>query len=453
MWIHIGIFLAFGILFFLSRGFFSKSGSYLAGHLPDFLTISKKQMCLALVLLFAANGVGLFVTISRAAETDTAKAGYLIRPEKGEGNVQEELVVTDGENKESIAVDVMEQPYTEEELSVMLDTALQSLDERILGENESFERIEYPMELVTVMEELPVVIEWNTSQPIYLDWEGNIGEDIPEEGASVELTGEMTLEESIWTAEADLAQTKYSRTYQRSVTVFPEKKSGSEAFVRDVNRALKKLQKGDAIYQYLPESLNGKTLFWSRAADRTGLWIVAFAGIVGLLLILSEKSRQNQKEKEFKRQMLLDYPGIIQKLILLMRAGVSSRRAIRKIALDYKRETERGKDRRKAYDEILRTYYEMEQGMSEEEAYQRLGARCEIAEYRTLSTLLIQNLKRGSGQFFPMMEQERIRALAERKKSALILGEEAGTKLLMPMMVMLLLVLMILLVPSFFSIY
>ena len=91
MWIHIGIFLAFGILFFLSRGFFSKSGSYLAGHLPDFLAISKKQICLVLVLLFAANGVGLFVTISRAAEIDTAKAGYLIRPEIGRASCRERV--------------------------------------------------------------------------------------------------------------------------------------------------------------------------------------------------------------------------------------------------------------------------------------------------------------------------------------------------------------------------
>ena len=84
-------------------------------------------------------------------------------------------------------------------------------------------------------------------------------------------------------------------------------------------------------------------------------------------------------------------------------------------------------------------------------AYERFGIRCNLVEYRTLSTLLIQNLKKGSSRFLPSLEEECRQAFQERKRRALIAGEEAGTKLLAPMILMLLVVLMILMVPSFLS--
>lgn len=481
MWIHIGIFLIFGILFLLSRGFFSKSGAYLAGRLSPFILVSKKQMRMLLLLVFAANALGTCVTVYDRLSTDTAAEGYLVRPKKGEGSYEEELIVSDGEKQESIVVEVKEEPYTEAEVISMLDEALAALDENILGENQSFARIEYPMNLMTELDGMPVTIDWNTSQPIYLDWEGKLGEEIPTDGVQVEITGILTLKESVnvISGSADEysdgnAETgskkenetevesedgnaddpeKYAREYQRTVTVFPENKGEDAAFGNAVSEAVENYEQSEGEYQYLPNELDGKKLQWSRPSEQTGVWIVFFVGIIGILLILSEKSRRDEKEKQIKRQMVLDYPGIIQKLVLLMRAGVSSRRAIRKIALDYRCDIEQGKERRRAYEEILRTYYEMEQGVSEEEAYRHLGNRCELLEYRTLSTLLVQNLKKGSGQFFAMMEQECSRAFEERKKCALIQGEEAGTKLLMPMMIMLVIVLLILIVPSFLSLY
>lgn len=464
MWVHTGVFAVYGILFLISRGFFSKTGAYLAGKLPEFLALTKKQIRMVLILVFSFNCLGFFVTLAGLMGNDTLSEGYLVRREKGGGSYQEELVVSDGEKQENIVVEILEEPYTEAEIIQMLDEVLGSLDEEILGENDTFDRIEYPLNLMTTVDGTPVTIDWNTSQPIYLDWEGTLGEEIPAEGAELEIRAQLSVdginvlrsqdgaELQNKTEIIDESVTAYTREYKRTVRVYPEKKSEAESFVRDVGNAVDQLKQQKGAYQYLPQELDGKALSWSRPTDLTGVWFVFFGILIGTLLILSQKSRKEQREKDLRRQMLLDYPGIIQKLVLLMRAGVSCRRAIRKLALDYKCDLEQGKAHRRAYEEILRIYYEMEQGIPEEEAYYHLGLRCEIPEYRTLSTLLIQNLKKGSGQFFPMMEQECVQAFEARKKHALVLGEEAGTKLLGPMMVMLLIVLLILIVPSFLSI-
>jgi len=65
--------------------------------------------------------------------------------------------------------------------------------------------------------------------------------------------------------------------------------------------------------------------------------------------------------------------------------------------------------------------------------------------------LLVQNLKKGNKNLMEMLERESASAFEERKRLAKILGEKAGTKLLLPMGSMLVIVFVILLVPAFLS--
>lgn len=66
-------------------------------------------------------------------------------------------------------------------------------------------------------------------------------------------------------------------------------------------------------------------------------------------------------------------------------------------------------------------------------------------------SLLSQNLKKGSRGLVELLEQEAENGMEERKSLARKLGEEAGTKLLLPMLLMLILVIVILMVPAILS--
>lgn len=485
MWIHILIFLIFCELFFLSKGFFSKAGAFLAGKFPDFLQVTEKQLRLCLLVIFCGNVLGFFVSFMAYLESDTVKDGYLVRNEKGEGSYEEELVVSDGKSSQKIHIVVEEVPYTEEELQQFLDDAISTMDERILGENETLARVEYPLHLMVEIEGTPVTVEWNTDQPVYLDWEGAIGEDVPNEGVQVHLTGELYAGE-------------FMRLYEKVVTVYPEHLPEDEALVREIEKQLCQSSEADIEYQQLPKEAGGKKLTWSKLYAQDGWLITGMAVLAGVLVIISEKSREKEARQKIEREMLRDYPLILNKLVLFMRAGVSNRMAIQRIVVEYQREKMasvgnlkpnhgklgnrnliKDKMRRKcndkekyiermmnhwnlsdksiqvvertAYEELSRLYFEMEQGIPEAMAYERFGIRCDLMEYRTLATLLIQNLKKGSSRFLPTLEEECRQAFEERKRRALIAGEEAGTKLLVPMVMMLMVVLMIIMVPSFLS--
>lgn len=431
MWIHILIFICYGILFLRARGFFSRSGAYLTGKLPSFFKLNRKQLSVFLITVFCGNMIGTVLTGVWLAENGDGL--QFLKREKD--TYSEELYVTDGSYREKLDVEVGTEPYTEEEKHNLLKQTADHLGENILGENQSLERVEYPLHLMTEIPGTAIQVQWSTDQPLMLDWEGQIGEEVPEEGVWVHLEAELFLDE-------------VSRIYETEVYVYPEKRTEEEQFIKNVREQIAEQNKKKGEYLYLPEEVNGKTLSWTKANGQQGLFLTGMAVVIGILLILCEKSRKKQELEKRKREMQNDYPLILNKMILLMQAGMSSRRAIRKIALDYQSDRKEGKEKRDGYEELFRIYQEMEQGIPEEETYRRLANRCDLLCYRTLSTLLIQNLKKGSSYFILGLRQECTTAFAERKSRAQILGEEAGTKLLLPMGCMLLIVLVIILVPS-----
>ena len=71
--------------------------------------------------------------------------------------------------------------------------------------------------------------------------------------------------------------------------------------------------------------------------------------------------------------------------------------------------------------------------------------------YIRFGALLSQNLRRGTKGLTDLLKMEAIQAFEERKTQARKLGEEAGTKLLLPMFLMLTVVLIIVIVPAFLT--
>ena len=151
--------------------------------------------------------------------------------------------------------------------------------------------------------------------------------------------------------------------------------------------------------------------------------------------------------------MMTDYPHLINRLVLLNAAGLSMRKSFAQVRCDYEESLRRGEPARPGYEEIVRACREMEHGVPERQAYLNIGQRTPLPEYKTFSTLLVQNLMKGGDGMARLFRKEADRAFEERKKRAKILGEEAGTKLLMPMILLLLVVMVILMVPALLAFF
>lgn len=86
------------------------------------------------------------------------------------------------------------------------------------------------------------------------------------------------------------------------------------------------------------------------------------------------------------------------------------------------------------------------------ECYEAFGRRCESPVYRKFGMLLSQNLRKGTKGLTNLLQREAQEAFEERKNMAKKLGEEAGTKLMIPLFLMLAVVFVIVTVPAFLTI-
>ena len=199
----------------------------------------------------------------------------------------------------------------------------------------------------------------------------------------------------------------------------------------------------------LPDSLGEKEIVWQEIIeDSSGYFLLLILFSAGVLYWGCGRELDRKLECR-KRELLLDYPEIVNKLALYMGAGMTIRNAFFKMGEDYKKQSNQRK--RYVYEEIAMVCYELQSGRSETEAYDYLGKRCQVQAYMKLSALLSQNIRKGSNDLLQMLRQEADNAFTERKGLAKKLGEEAGTKLLLPMMIMLCIVMVIIIIPAYFS--
>ena len=149
--------------------------------------------------------------------------------------------------------------------------------------------------------------------------------------------------------------------------------------------------------------------------------------------------------------MLSDYPQMVSQLVLYMEAGMTMRNIFGKLSASYLREKKKGGPDRYLYEEILITNRELSSGTSELSAYEHFGIRCGGQQYARLCTLLSQNLKKGNRELLTLLREESKNAFLERMDRARKAGEEAGTKLLMPMILMLVIVMVIIMIPAYLA--
>ena len=129
---------------------------------------------------------------------------------------------------------------------------------------------------------------------------------------------------------------------------------------------------------------------------------------------------------------------------------MSIKGAWERIVRDYQ-ETKRAEKKHYVYEEMMVSVYEMENGMAEARAYELFGKRTGLLQYMKFCTMIVQNLRKGSEDLLVLLEYEVDDAFRERKEAAKALGEEAGTKLLMPMMLMLVIVFAMILYSAFYN--
>lgn len=360
----------------------------------------------------------------------------------GEGDKTEEYELTiEGElENETFQIEVEEQEYTHEEVQQLFEAVMDELDIVILGENESLNRIENDMNLVTSLEGYPVQIQWDLDSYEVMGIDGKIKEDkVTEEGTLVKVRGTISYGDE-------------KTLYVRNMMVFAPTRTGIDKLIYDIQQEIQvreETTREDESFS-LPEEIDGKVLQWSQKKEAHWYYVLLIGVVCAVYLVYQEREKVRQKEKQRREELVRQYPGMISKFTMLLGTGTTVKNAWEKIVQNYELQKEQ-LGRQEVYEEMLLTLREMQGGVSEAEAYEKFGKRCGITIYVKFGAMLAQNLRKGSKGISDILRMEAIQSFENRKSTAKRLGEEAGTKLLMPMMAMLLVVLIMVMVPAFLT--
>lgn len=389
--------------------------------------------------MIAANTLALMLFISGPQ----GKVEEISRNAYGKGKKAEELEVTAGKNikKKKVTVEVQEQKYTEEERKKNFEKAVKQLDVLILGENREKDHVDHDLNLVKKLPDLPIAVEWELDRYDVMNVYGEIqSARVSEEGTKVRLRGTLSYEGEEF-------------PYLTEVIIYPQKTTEEEALIEKIQNLVSEQDERtrEEATVKLPGKVDGSKITWRRSGDNRG-YVILLLGIVVSVSLYALKKQEEKKTKTMEQEQLIrDYPEIVSKMVLLLGAGMTVRNAWKKVVTDYNRQKEIF-GTRKAYEEMSSTLYEIQGGVTEAEGYERFGRRCALPQYLKLGALLSQNLKKGTSGLTGLLKTEAAQAFEERKNTARKVGEEASTKLLLPMFLMLAIVLVIVIVPAFLSV-
>lgn len=176
------------------------------------------------------------------------------------------------------------------------------------------------------------------------------------------------------------------------------------------------------------------------------LFMIILGPIAGIVIYILADSLQEEQFKKRAKAIKYDFPEFLTQLVLLLNAGLTLERAWGKILEHVKKETVLAT-------EMEKTYKDMQNNKSISKCLNDLSRRCKVKEINKFTSIVLQNVNKGSADMVFMLQQLSDECWVERKLAARQKGEEASSKLLFPMMLMLIAVFSIVLVPAMMQMF
>lgn len=252
--------------------------------------------------------------------------------------------------------------------------------------------------------------------------------------------------------EAKYLKTQYhSAPYRIYVGIVPRELSRYESLLLQLQQAITAEDEGSLGENMLslPTEIDGQRIYYSEHEDRSYLLLPLLGVIAAMAIYMRQGQARRTEKKQREALLMLDYSELVSKLMVYIGAGLTVRNALETISQHFDALIARGiKADRPLYQELRTMIIQFRRNMPESEIYLSFGRRVNLKPYTKLVSLIEQNRMNGARNLRAMLELEMEDAFEQRKTTARRLGEEAGTKLLLPLFIMLGIVMIIVIVPA-----
>lgn len=382
--------------------------------------ICESLICLILVLMFVvvyllkSSGGEDIKRIKRPSE-DMPESKYYL--------------TADGDIKENINLLIGSKEYTKKEAYKLFDKRKDDCIKRMLNKNESLDKVNTSLNIEDVEYSDGMLAQWQVQGEV-INYDGSINIDVID---SNKVSSEMIL---------TISYKDFSKDYKVDITVGNVKQSIQDKVQNYIDE-----QDRTSDYVVLPEELDEEKIGFRSKKNILWIFILGIGVLYAFAMFFLRDLDIKDKLRDRHEEMVSDYPKILNKFVLLLRAGLGNVKALERIILEY---DARG-EYRYAYEEIKYMLYRIRLGEGEEKAYENYAKRCNEMCYSKFAGMLAENLRRGNLNLGDELSDELNKAWKERENVLRIKGERVGTKLVIPMILILIITLVMIVVPAFMS--
>lgn len=332
-----------------------------------------------------------------------------------------------------VTLRVRPQSLTEFQKKAFLKDCKNRLSKEILGNNKDPDHVIHNLDLKREDSIYPIHIDWSSNQPRFLEEDGTVHRIALNKPIEVDLIAKLTLQDC-------------EEEQIHKITILPPQED--KELEEELDDALEQVTKE------LNNNTYGRNLSLpSKLTENTSLrWYVQnsipffpFIVMALLLIVLIYKRRYFRMERElqkYRESMKREYPDFINKVVLLLNAGLVITTALERIAMEAKGKKDHPLI--EAIGEISNNVRESNASFSKE--LKMFARRSGIRELMRFAAIVYDNLDKGSS-LVEKLEAEGELLWMARKKHAEEEGRKAETKLIMPLMVLLLILVIITISP------
>ncbi len=372
-------------------------------------------------------------------DDEVLQKGHLLSRDREKVTLAVKMDKEGEQTEKEMNFQIEEKRLTDTELSELFAKVEKELMRSLQGKNASLLTVNQNLNFIEKLSGYPVTVSW-IADSNYIKGNGSLRYNkIPLEGVDTEVA-------------ATVLYRKKEKKYCFPVHLVPKELTPEQAMVQLVRKKIRQTIKKQKYQKkiMLPQEVEGIKVSYK-------LPKTSYFPQIGLFLLFPFflpfywQEQMNKKKKNRTMQLMIDYPELVQKFTLLLGAGLTIRYSIERMVKDYEDKRKKGGDYRYLYEELALVCNEIHNGVSERKAIEHFGKRCRQLSYLRFSTLVTQNMRKGTAGLMNLLEAEAVEALEQRRELVKQLGEQASTKLLLPMGIMLVLVMGIVMVPAFLS--
>jgi hypothetical protein len=353
-------------------------------------------------------------------------------------NASVEAAYGDASVKRKVELTVRPKALNEREKRARVAETANRLPHLILGQNESLSAVVSDLNLIEFDGETGVVISWVSENPALIDDDGALNSVIGKAGDALDLKARLVLE--------DVSEEVGIKAVLGGPLPEEGLAAGIAGALAETVTAINASAEGDALT--LPDAdAYGVRYRWGDGASDLHIPEFMALAIFGLFLYRNRYSWINKRIKAARRSMIADFPEFIDKLLLMLNAGLVVTEAVSRIAADYELRRDEKKPR-PLYEELAAIRQRVENtNASLSVELNRMAARSGVRELMRFASVVSDNIDKGSAL------AEKLKAEGElvwkmRKKDVEEAGRLAETKMILPMTLTLLTLIMITMAPA-----